>query len=237
MKKKRKKKQNTPKELSWAVVESYLKEETKAGAAMALIETEKILNHILERLQYEGKTVDQKLRSAKKDITNYQDLKTARSVTKKIRESLYTQITPPEAREIMKPYLESIRILAKSKRNNSSFLARVSFKVQDTLPSIKGILKYSIIGFFVFFLAVYLIDTTEFGNTVAQAAVSISHAIFSWVLFTILLVTGATIIGVSTIFYFEKQRKKNSLSLTQEIETDTDESEIEPQDVKKKKKK
>lgn len=211
--KKRKNKKTENKELTWDLVEKYLKEETPGGAAMSLIETEKILELILDRLQFEGKTLDEKLISAKNELNNYQDLKTARTVTKKIQKELYATITPPETREIIKPYLEAIRVLTKSKRNNASFFAKLSFNIKNKLPVLKSFFIYSLVSLFVFFLGVFLVDSTEIGKQFGEAIISISSVLFSWVLFTILLVTGITIIGVTTIFYFEKQRKKSSLQL------------------------
>lgn len=241
--KRRKKQKKTEQQLTWDVVEKYLKEESKSGAAMALVETEKILHHILDRLQYEGKDIDEKLLSAKKDIANYQDLRIARRATKRVTTELYVTITPPEAREIMKPYLEAIRILTKSDRNNSSIFTKIKYTAQSKLPSIKQTIITIFVGLFVFFLGVFLVDSTEAGKTFGEAMINISRVLFSWILFTILLVVGIITIATATIFYFESQRRKNSLSLT-EVEKenslnedeDTDGSE-EKEDKKEPKKK
>jgi hypothetical protein len=228
--KKRKKQKKTDKQLTWNLVEKYLKEESKSGAAMALFETEKILEHVLDKLQYEGKTCEEKINSAKNDITNFSDLKTARIVTKRLQKELYVTITPPEAREIIKPYLEAIRILTKSERNNASIFTKVKYKILNKAPSLKMIGIYLLLGFFLFFFGIYLVDTTEIGNQIGATLVSISHLLFSWILFTILLVIGITTIGVTTLFYFEKQRKKSTLTLP---ETDPEENTLEDKHAQK----
>ena len=79
--------------LSWDQVEEYVNERTKGGAAMSVIETEKIFSEVLKKLKFPGKDTDQRIISAKKVFSNYQALTLARSVYKKLAEETGEEIS------------------------------------------------------------------------------------------------------------------------------------------------
>lgn len=197
-----------PSDLSWTNVEKYLSEKTRGGSAMALIETEKILEAVLKKLQYPGKNNDSRLIPAKEIIANYEDLAGAREVTGQLKEKLNSEISPEEARETLKAYFEAIRFLSQAPKEKIGLFEKINRRVKRFYPNFKKILGTSIFGFFVFFLLIYLLDATKLGQSLVDLLTGISHFIFSWILFTFLLVIGILVIVVSTIFYFERRKEK-----------------------------
>lgn len=205
-KKEKSKKQNSS--LSWATVEHYLSEKTDGSSAMALIETEKILGDVLLKLKYQGKNNEIRLSAAKPIIGNFEELQTAREVTRKLKEERDAQISDKEAKKALEIYFESIRFLTRSRHLKNSLFAKISIFVRKKANFFKKIFRNSIITFFLFFFIVFLLDSTKIGKKTVEILVNISHFLFSWILFTFLLLFGILIIIVSTFFYFEKKRKK-----------------------------
>ncbi|MBU1167916.1 hypothetical protein KKC60_05955 [Patescibacteria group bacterium] len=223
MKFRRKRKKEDSKEhkknLSLDLVESYLKEKTRGGSAMALIETEKILGEILERLGYAGKNNDTRLIPAKNIIDNFEELETARLVTKKIETDIDAKVDNEEAKATLSAYWEAIRFLTNSQKEKGGVGSKVGRFFGRKTSLIKKIIKRGLIYFFLFFLIVYILDSTAIGHQAVDFLVRTSHFLFSWILFTFLLVVGILVIVISTIFYFERRKERKS-KITIEKEND-----------------
>ena len=198
------------KELSWAKVEEYLNEGTKSGGAMALIETEKIFSAILNKLNFPGKNTDVKVKSIQKIFSNYPKLKLAREIHHKILNESGAEISPEEAKEVLQSYYQAIRDLTESQKKPLGFFGRLWLRIRGAFPNPKIALRNLGVGLLVFFFIVFALDSTSTGRALVRGVTSVSHFIFSWVLFTVLLVIGVGIIVVGSLFFFESRKKKKA---------------------------
>ncbi|MBU1118429.1 hypothetical protein KKH43_00935 [Patescibacteria group bacterium] len=195
--------------LDWDTVQAYLNEKTPAGSAMAVIETDKVLDALLEKLGYTGKKTTEKVRAASGVMDNVKELIIARRVTSKLKNDLNAEISEKEAEEVLRVYMDAIRSLTETEKHaHASLKNKVIARVEKSKGKFKKTMTRLIIGFFAFFLLVYILDSTQVGKKAVSGLVSVSHFLFSWILFTFLLVAGVLTIILSTFFYFEKRRKK-----------------------------
>lgn len=201
------KKEQQKSELSWNTVEHYLAEKTPAGRAMAIIETEKILQKLLEKRAIPGKSPDDKIKNIKTIVQDYQNLLVARKTYEKIIHERDIVINQSDAKKVMDYYSKAISDIT-SNQKPKNILSRTAFKLKNS-NFIKIYFRNTLIALFTFFLAIYLSDTTKLGQTIWQQLITISHTLFSWVLFTFLITGGILIALVSTFFYFERKEKKS----------------------------
>jgi hypothetical protein len=199
------------KSLTWDQVEDYVNEKSKGGAAMAVIETEKIFGEVLKKLNFPGKNTDQRVDGAKNIFSNYQALKLARSVYKKLAFEVGTEIEIPDVREILSAYHRAIRDLTKAQEKKLSPKEKVLMFIRHYAPEPKKTLKKVGVGLILFFFIIFVLDSTSIGKSLVSALVKISHFIFSWVLFTVLLIIGIVIIIIGGILYFESRKRKTKL--------------------------
>lgn len=196
------------KTLSWDQVEDYVNEKDKGGAAMAVIETEKIFSEVLKKLKLPGKDTDQRINSAKKLISNMQSLTLARSVYRKIATEVGAEIEVSDLQEILTAYHEAIRDLTKAQEKKFTAKERFIMFLRHYVPNPTKTLRNALIGLVVFFFIVFVLDSTNIGQAIVSAFTATANFIFSWVLFTVLLIIGVVIIIIGGILYFESRRKK-----------------------------
>lgn len=202
------KKDSSEKSLSWEQVEDYVNEKDKGGAAMAVIETEKIFFEVLKKLKLPGKDTDQKVKNAKKLFSNYQSLSLARSVFKKIAYEVGSEIEVADIKEILTAYHEAIRDLTKAQEKKFAPQDKFLMFIKHYIPNPQVAIRNVAIGIISFFFLIFVLDSTGAGQAIVSALVKTSHFIFSWVLFTVLLIIGVVIIIIGGILYFESRKKK-----------------------------
>lgn len=196
------------KKLSWERVDKYLQEKTDTGAALALIETEKIFGQVLHKLGYPGKNTDQKVESAKPFIRNFKDLKLARDVYKKITNEVSAEISSSDVQSILNAYYQTIRDLTSEAKKNRSIWQKLKLYFRYLIPNPKRFAKKLAIWFLGFFFVVFLLDTTSFGRSIVKFLVVISHFIFSWILWTVLILIGLAIVILGALFFFSKRKRE-----------------------------
>lgn len=194
--------------LSWESVEKYLQEKTPAGFIMAIIETEKIFSHILDKLNYPGKNTDEKIENIKQIFSNYKELKLARQTYQKIISEPRIEIRPNETKNILSAYYQAIRDLTRAQRKKKNFIEKAIMRLKQFFPQPQKTLKKIGFALIIFFFTVFLLDSTELGRSLVKTTVSIAHFIFSWVLLTVLLTAGVIIIILGSLFYFESRKRK-----------------------------
>ncbi len=196
-----------PKKLSWEKVDKYLQEKTDTGAALALIETEKIFSLVLSKLGYPGKSTDEKVKSAKPFIKNLKDLKLARNIYKKITDEVNAGISSGDIQSVLNAYYQAIRDLTHEAKKKKNVWQKLKLRLRYLIPRPKRFAKKLAIWFFGFFFIVFLLDTTSFGRGIVEVLVTISHFIFSWILWTVLILLGLAIVILGALFFFSKRKK------------------------------
>jgi hypothetical protein len=197
-------------DFSWERVEKYLAEKTNSGNALAIIETEKIFQKVLEKLNCPGKTIDQKVQSLKSIISNYDELTRVRKIYQNLLTNTGFALEKLDVKKILAIYYMAIEDITKYHTEKQGIIKKTKLYLNTYLPAPKKLLKNIGIGAIIFFFIIFLLDSTDFGRSLVGSLIVISHFIFSWVLFTVLLVGGIIIIIIGSFFYFESRKKKKS---------------------------
>lgn len=206
--KEKKEPEETP--LSWDTVDSYIQEGGLGGSAMALIETEKILGEVLKRLGFPGKNTDQRIESARSILSNFNDLSLAREACKKLISDVGARVSPSDAKEILPQYYQAIKDLIRLKEYNIPLLERIKAYFRRHIPQPKKFYKRLGLSLLIFFFVIFVLDSTQIGHKLVSTLIKISHFIFSWVLFAVLLLIGVAIIVVGSLFFFESRKKRKT---------------------------
>lgn len=194
--------------LSWAKVEQYLAQKTESGNLMALIETEKIFKKVLEKLNFPGKTISQKIKGLKFVLSDYENFLAGREIYQRIISDLNFEPDQTKIEEILAYYYKAIEEIINFQKEKQNIILRLKIKSAVFLPSQpRSFLKKFVLILIIFFFIIFLLDSTKIGRAFAAGLVKISHFIFSWVLFAILILIGLAIIVIGVIFYLESRKK------------------------------
>jgi len=205
--------EKTETSLSWEPVERYLSEKTMSGNILAIIETEKIFAKVLEKLNIPGKTTDQKVLGLKSIITNFNELCQVRKIYKSLISNIGFDLEKLDTKSILAIYYKAIQDVTYFYKEKKDPLKKIKMYFDAFFPHPKKMLKKISIGLALFFFAIFLLDSTNFGRSLVSFLVSLSHFIFSWVLFTVLVIGGVIIIILGSIFYFESRKKRGKLRI------------------------
>jgi len=199
--------------LSWEGVEKCLAENSISGNALAIIETEKIFSKVLDRADFPGRNINQKILSLKSVITNHNELLRVRKIYTKLIESTSPgfDLENLDIRKILAIYYKAIEDINDFNQTGGNLLKKVKIRSNAFYSSLKNNAKKISIGVLLFFFIIFILDSTKIGNNIATLFITISHFIFSWILFTVLLIGGIIIIIVGSVFYFENRKKKRQL--------------------------
>lgn len=196
--------------LSWEKVEQHIQEGTSSGNAMALVETEKIFAQVLKKLKFPGKTTDQRTEALKSVITDFNELTQARKIYKSLIGKIDFELENLDIKKILAAYYRAISDISKFHKEKRNFLTNIKLYLNAYFPKPKKTFKKLGIGLVIFFFIIFLLDSTSFGRSFVSGLVALSHFIFSWVLFTVILIVGVIIIILGSIFYFESRKKKKA---------------------------
>lgn len=209
MKKQKEKKEDN---LSWENVEKFLHEKTTSGNALAIIETEKIFSKVLEKLKFPGKTIDQKFSNLNPVISNFKELSRVREIYKNLISNTTSDYSLEnlDIKKILTIYYKAIEDVTEFHKSKNKLSKKIKIYFNYYKNLITKNLKKIGLGIIIFFFLVFLLDSTDTGQSLVSFLVSLSHFIFSWVLFTVLLVGGIVIIIIGSFFYFDSRKKKKA---------------------------
>ena len=201
--------------LSWGNVEKCLAENSTSGNALAIIETEKIFSKILNKSDFPGKDINQKILNLKSIISNHKELLRVRKIYTKLIESTSPgfDLENLDIRKILAIYYKAIENINNFNQAEGNLLKKIKIRLNYFYFLLKSNLKKVSIGTLIFFFLIFILDSTKIGNNIVTLFTAISHFIFSWILFTVLLIGGIIIIIVGSIFYFESRKKKKQLRI------------------------
>lgn len=199
--------------LSWKNVEKCLSENSISGNALAIIETEKIFGKVLDKSNFPGRDINQKILSLKSIISNHNELLRVRKIYTKLIESTSPgfDLENLDIRKILAIYYKAIEDINDFNQTGGSLYKKIRVRLSILYSSLKSNIKMIGLGTLLFFFIIFILDSTKIGNNITALFVAISHFIFSWVLFTVLLIGGIIIIIVGSVFYFESRKKKKQL--------------------------
>jgi hypothetical protein len=192
----------------WERVDKYIEEKTLSGLIVGLIEADKILSATLKKQGYPGKTIDERIKSAKEKFNNLNGLLEARKLLKKILELSDSNINSLDIEDGILAYRQSLLDLQSQDKSHLGFFERFIIILDYYLPSKWKVLKKVLLYTFLFFFIIWFLANISIGQLIVSFIVNITNVIFSWVLAIILLILAVLIVIIASLIYFERRKRK-----------------------------
>lgn len=192
---------------NWNMVSDYLRENTQAGLSMAILEADKILISILRDLEYPGKNDQEKIAIARKLFSDFKRVKRAHHFAQKIKREINFFITPKVCEEILAVYYQALSDIKEHEKPRFNLFQKIIFYFRKRILKAKKILKWTLVGTALFFLATLFLDKTKIGQKTVAAILTVTNFIFSWFSVLILLLCGIITLALASIWYFKTRRK------------------------------
>lgn len=189
----------------WAFVENALNDGTKSGYKIAVIETEKILKDSLQKKNFPGETMENKIEFIQKRLSNPDKLKYSRAMYKKIINETGFDISVDDTKDIIAGYYKAISDISRMNYYNISLkdkLFNFGEKYSNNIPSL---LKNVTASLLLFFLVVLLSSETEMGQSFALLLKELSKFIFYRLIPAIILIV---IFIFTTLMFISKMKKR-----------------------------
>jgi len=186
-------------------IEKHLAEGTVAGAKMAILESNKVLEVLLESKKYPGKNLEQKLYWAGFSLKGKDDFIAALAKHKDVAEKLEVSISDFEARETVNAYIRVIKIIAGRDKLNIIDQMRNVF---DMYFSPKSLLFWRNLAVFLgFFAIIKILAFTEFGKNITESVVNWADFIIGWQ-FLVMVAAVITIVWLIQNYFAGKTKVK-----------------------------
>jgi len=193
-------------EKEWQLVEKLLNEGTISGYKIAVVETEKILQTVLNDKNFPGKDISAQIENARMILENFDKLNYSRAMFNKIIKESDFDISSEDTKEIIAGYYKAISDIIKMDSKDIELKEKVNLLLQRYFYNFPVRIRNGFILVFLFLLAVFLSTETATGKSIAEMVSELSQFIFYKFVPAILVITvvGAAIVGG---LYYWKNRK------------------------------
>lgn len=189
----------------WDEIEADLKEKTKSGYKMALLDSDKLLRLVLKERGYPGKDLKKQLFWAGINLDGRQHLKNA---IKKKEEILNTQnyrLSSFEIEDYLNAYKKAIQWVLSAKKIS------LKQKTGIILENYLFLKNTSFIRAFIVFLSIFfgikLLSSTETGQNIVSKVVEIDDFLFNWLKYFLLLGLTIALIIFAAFIYLDRGKK------------------------------
>ena len=184
-------------EKQWQLVEKLLNEGTVSGYKIAVVETEKILQAVLNDKNFPGKNVSAQIENARIVLENFDKLNYSRAMYNKIIKESDFDISMEDTQEIIAGYYKAISDIIKMDSNDIELKEKVSLFLQRHFYNFPSKIRNSLILVFLFLLAIFISTETTTGQSIAGMISEFSQFIFYKLIPMILalVVFGGIIVG------------------------------------------
>ena len=193
-------------EKQWQLVEKLLNEGTASGYKIAVVETEKILQTVLNDKNFPGKDISAQIENARMILENFDKLNYSRAMFNKIIKESDFDISSEDTKEIIAGYYKAISDIIKMDSKDIELKEKVNLLLQRYFYNFPVRIRNGFILVFLFLLAVFLSTETATGKSIAEMVSEVSQFIFYRFVPMILVVVviGSIIVGG---LYYWKNRK------------------------------
>lgn len=198
--------------IDWSSVEKALEQDGHIGRKMAIIETDKIFGKLLEKKNFPGDTIEKKIQNIQTIFTNLDKLNYARAIHDKIISELNYEVSIDETKELISAYYQAIVDITQLSSGKFNVFTRVKFKIINLLRfKLIRQLRNVILLLVIFFVLVVLLSDTQIGMLLALKIVGIARFVVYKLLFYLGIATGAGIILLGLVYWWEVKRSKSEI--------------------------
>ena len=193
-------------EKEWQLIEKLLNEGTISGYKIAVVETEKILQEVLNDKNFPGKDISAQIENARIVLENLDKLNYSRAMYNKIIKESDFDISSEDTKEIIAGYYKAISDIIKMDSKDIEFKEKVNLLLQRHFYNFPVKIRNGFILVFLFLLAIFISTETATGQSIAAIISNFSQFVFYKLipLIIALIVFGSVIVGG---LYYWKRRK------------------------------
>ena len=193
-------------EKEWQLVEKLLNEGTTSGYKIAVVETEKILQAVLDDRNFPGKDISAQIENARMILENFDKLNYSRAMFNKIIKESDFDISSEDTKEIIAGYYKAISDIIKMDSKDIELKEKVNLLLQRYFYNFPVRIRNGFILVFLFLLAVFLSTETATGKSIAEMVSELSQFIFYKLIPMILAVVVIGSIIVGGLYYWKRKK-------------------------------
>ena len=193
-------------EKEWQLIENLLNEGTMAGYKLAVIETEKILQAVLDDKNFPGKNISKQLENARIVLENFDKLNYSRAMYNKIIKESAFDISSEDTKEIIAGYYKAISDIIKMESKDVELKEKVNLLLQRHFYNFPARIRNSFVLIFIFLLAIFISTETATGQSIAIIISNFSQFIFYKLIPMILVIVVAGAVVVGGLYYWKRKK-------------------------------
>ena len=193
-------------EKQWQLVEKLLNEGTASGYKIAVVETEKILQTVLNDKNFPGKDISAQIENARMILENFDKLNYSRAMFNKIIKESDFDISSEDTKEIIAGYYKAISDIIKMDSKDIELKEKVNLLLQRYFYNFPVRIRNGFILVFLFLLAVFLSTETATGKSIAEMVSEFSQFIFYRFVPLILALAVFGSIVVGGLYYWKRKK-------------------------------
>lgn len=192
-------------EKQWQLIENLLNEGTMSGYKLAVIETEKILQVVLDDKNFPGKNISKQIENARVVLENFDKLNYSRAMYNKIIKESAFDISSEDTKEIIAGYYKAISDIIKMESKDVELKEKVNLLLQRHFYNFPARIRNSFVLIFIFLLAIFISTETATGQSIFIIISNFSQFVFYKLIPIILAlaVLGGIIIG--GLYYWKRK--------------------------------
>lgn len=193
-------------EKEWQLIENLLNEGTVSGYKIAVIETEKILQAVLDEKNFPGKNISAQIENARIVLENFDKLNYSRAMFNKIIKESDFDISAEDTKEIIAGYYKAISDIIKMDSKEIEIKEKVNLFLQKHFYNFPVKIRNIFILVFLFLLAIFISTETATGQSIAGIISDLAQFVFYKLIPMILgiVVVGGIVVG--GLYYWKRKK-------------------------------
>ena len=193
-------------EKEWQLIEKLLNEGTISGYKIAVVETEKILQEVLNDKNFPGKNISAQIENARMILENFDKLNYSRAMYNKIMKESAFDISSEDTKEIIAGYYKAISDIIKMDSKDIEIKEKVNLILQRHFYNFPVKIRNGFILAFLFLLAIFISTETATGQSIAAMISNFSQFVFYKLIPTMLviIIVGGIIVG--GLYYWKRKK-------------------------------
>jgi len=193
-------------EKEWQLIENLLNEGTVSGYKIAVIETEKILQAVLDEKNFPGKNISAQIENARIVLENFDKLNYSRAMFNKIIKESDFDISAEDTKEIIAGYYKAISDIIKMDSKEIEIKEKVNLFLQKHFYNFPVKIRNIFILVFLFLLAIFISTETATGQSIAGIISDLAQFVFYKL---IPMILGIAVLGgivVGGLYYWKRKK-------------------------------
>lgn len=194
--------------IDWRPIEKALEEQSQNGYKIAVIETHKVFQILLEEKKFPGKTFEERFKKAKKIFSSPEKTEYAINMYKKILNEQHFEISSEDVKEIIATYYQAmIDIKEEAPRKSLGILTKIRLLAPVKKRNTKKVIIWVVVIIFAFFFIVFLLDRTHIGNTAARIIADIATFVYTKLIIAIGILGAFAALLFASLHHIKKRKR------------------------------